>query len=217
MSGPELLTYVKRRLALENLASEQWTDAVLYDCITEGRDKVLEWFALSAPVAVQELITLDTDPVDDRRRTVPAATKDPIRVLEVRAKTTLEPLTPSGRLNQDGGDYVWLDPRTLVLADNVEPEGGVEILAVTMKPAIDQTTTEAAVGLPVQAHRALGKYAAVLALTMDEETDAALATALLQRELEQLGRLYAEFDAEGGAALRQLMLANYASWMGDML
>lgn len=217
MDGAQLLAYTKRRLGEYGLANEAGRDDELYAYITEGRDVLLATFADVAPVVVQQVITLEQDPANNRRFTLPAATNDPYRVLAVRAVTTGEELIPSSSLNQDGGHYEWRTIRELRLADDVDPPGGIEIVVVVSSAAIDSTTTESAVGVPTTCHYAIGKAAAVLALTADEESDASVAQRLLAAELQKLERLYGSYDDNGGAALRQALLQSYGGWLGDSL
>jgi hypothetical protein len=217
MTGVQLLAYLKRRLAEAGLTVTAERDDELYDNLTEGRDELLQAFSLAAPVVVKTTITLEVDPADDRIYNFAAAAKDPYRVLEVRDKESHEPLTPAATLNVDGGDYAWDSIRRLWLAEHVGVAEGVEVVYVPAGVAIDAATTEAQVGLPTTCHRAVGKFAAVLALTADEESDAKNATALYQRELEKLERIYGEFDASGGFSLREALMESAGNLMNDTL
>jgi hypothetical protein len=215
MNGAALLTYVQRRLGESGLAVESGRSDELFDYITEGRDTLLQLFADAAPVVVKQIIALEVDGADDRKYTLPAATKDPYRVLVVRAITTGEELIPSAVLNQDDGHYVWRTIRELRLAEGINPPGGIEVEMVLHAADIVTGTAENAIGVPTTCHRAIGKHAVVLALTADEESDAANAIKLLGAELAQLQRLYGSFDDNGGAALRQAFMQSYGTWLGD--
>lgn len=217
MTGAELLIYVKRRLGEDGLTVEAGYDDELYDYITEGRDWLVQDLALSAPVTVRQLVTLEEDGTDDRLWNFPSGTKDPLRSLVVRAVNTREPLTPAGTLDVDNGDYEWITPRQLRLAESVNPPGGVEGYFILQRAAIGAATTEDAVGLIVPFHRAIGKAAVVLALTADEESDARNAMGLLQRELDSLARIYGEYDARGGLALREALMQGIGQHLGDTL
>jgi hypothetical protein len=221
VNGAELLAYVKRRLRLEGVTIEAQgaEENTLFDYLTEGRDTLLQVFAKRAPVLVQELVALQVDPADSRLYNFPAATTDPLACISLRSVTTREPLIPSAEtmLDTDAGEYEWLSPRQVRLAEHVDPPGGLEGFFVLTKPAITAVTTEAGVGLPVPTHRCLGKYAALLHLTADEESDAANAEKLFTQELDRLIKLYAQFDRHGGEALRQAFLSAYGDWMADSL
>lgn len=217
MTGAQLLTYVKRRLAENGLTVPAERDAELLDLITEGRDAILQAFALSAPVVVRSTITLETDGSNDRIRNFPAATRDPLRVLAVKESSTGEELVPTASLNNDAGQYRWNNLRQLELADDVEPEGNVEVDLVVHPTDIGSGTTEAAIGLPTTCHRAIGKMAAVLAMTADEQSDATNAKQQFRSELEKLEALYGDYDANGGLALGVQLMANIGQHYGDTL
>lgn len=217
MTGVQLLAYLKRRLAEAGLSVDAERDAELYDNLTEGRDELLQALSLAAPVVVRTTITLEVDPADDRIYSFAAAATDPYRVIEVRDKETREPLTPAATLDVDGGDYAWESIRKLRLAEHVSVSNGVEVVYVPAAADITAATTEAQVGLPVTCHRAIGKFAAVLALTADEESDATNAKALFDRELEKLERVYGEFDASGGFSLREALMESAGNLMNDTL
>jgi len=217
MTGVQLLAYVKRRLAENGLTVPAERDAELYDLLSEGRDALLVAFALCAPVVVKSTITLETDGSNDRLRTFPAATKDPFRVLAVKESSTGEELTPSASLNNDAGQYVWNTIRQLKLADDVEPEGNVEVDLVVHTGDITAATTEPQVGLPTTCHRAIGKMAAVLAMTADEQSDASNAKRLFSSELERLEALYGDYDQSSGQALGPALMAAIGQHYGDTL
>ena len=221
MNGAQLLTYVKRRLRLEGVTIEANSaeENTLFDYLTEGRDTLLQVFAKRAPILVQELVTLQVDPVDTRIYTLPTATADPLACISLRAVTTRDPLLPSAEtmLDTDAGEYEWLSPRRVRLAEHVDPPGGLEGYFVLTKPDITAATPEAQVGVPGPTHRCLGKFAALLHLTADEESDATNAEKLFTQELDRLIKLYAQFDRHGGEALRQAFLSAYGDWMADSL
>ena len=217
MTGAQLAAYVQRRLAEYGLDVEASRTAEIYDAITEGRDMVIQALALAAPLVVQQLVTLEVDAVDDRLYSLPAATPDPLRVVEVRPVETGIPLELSQTLNSDGADYVWVSPRELRLADHAAAPGGLEGLFVLHAPDVDAATAEADIGAPTPTHRAIGKAAAVLLLSANEESDARLAMGLLQRELDALERIYGEYDMGTGSSLRAAMLASYGEIYGDMI
>jgi hypothetical protein len=217
MTGAQLLTYVKRRLAENGLTVPAERDAELLDLITEGRDALLVAFALCAPVVVRQTITLETDGANDRLRNFPAATKDPFRVLAVKDASTGEELTPSASLNNDSGQYAWNNIRQLRLNEDVQPEGAVEIDVVLAGVDIVSGTAEAAIGLPTTCHRAIGKMAAVLAMTADEQSDASNAKRLFSSELERLEALYGDYDQSSGQALGPALMAAIGQHYGDTL
>lgn len=216
MTGPEALAYLKRRLGVSGVTQDQWTDPDdFYDYITEGRDEILQVFSLAAPVVVRELVTL-TDNGDDTW-TLTGVT--PYRVLEVRAVTGKQNLIPTVNLEQDAGDYEWVNVTKLRAAEHVSPPGGMEAWVVPAGDAIDAATvdTTASWGIPSTLHRAAVKYAAVLALTEDEGSDPQAAMAAYTREIGQLERVYSEFDGLMGVALREATLMNYGQLMGEHL
>lgn len=219
MTGAQLVAFVKQRLGTETLsADERYTTANIEDALTFSRDQIVERMVMAAPVVVQQTVTLDVNPTDSTLYTVPSATKDPLRVLEVREVSTGQPLDPSGSLNQDGGHYRWNTTRELQLADDVSPSGGLEADVIVMQAAITNASAETAIGLPTPFHRAIGLGAAVLLLTVDEETDARVSDGLYEREMDRLERVFGEFDQRQGATLlRSTQLANYADEMGDMI
>jgi hypothetical protein len=219
VTGAELLTYVKRGLRENGVAVEDSAerDAELLDLITEGRDDLLAAFALAAPIVVQQTVTLDQDASDDRLYTIPDATGDPYRILLVRDVTNEEPLEPAANLNFDGGHYRWNSLRELKLADFANPNGGVEVVLVPSADDIDESTTEAEIGLPRTCHRALGKLAIGLALERGGERDPQTVIAMFQREVDRLERIYGDYDANGGAALREALMQSLGYTLGDTL
>ena len=217
MTGLELFAYVKRRLAENGLTLETGREAELYDYLTDGRDDVLQELALDAPVAVKETVTLVLLTADPPVWKIPDATLDPMQILDVRDAGTGVPLVPSANLNNDGGHYRWNTNRKLQLADSVGLSGSLEADIVCARTAITAATTEAQVGLPTPCHRAVGLWAAVLALTADEESDARAATALYQRAIDRLKKLYGNYDVNSGMALREALLASEGDLHGDML
>ena len=217
MTGLQLLAYVKRRLAENGLTLEADRENELYDYLTDGRDDVLQELALDAPVAVQETVTLVLVTADPPVWKIPDATLDPMRILDLRDDGTGVPLVPSANLNNDGGHYRWITNRRVQLADSVGLSGSLEADIVAARVAITAATTEAQVGLPTPCHRAIGLWAAVLALTADEESDARAATALYGRAIERLKQLYGDYDINSGMALREAMLGSEGDIHGDML
>lgn len=220
MTGAQLLTYLKRRLAEQGLTLEADRVDELYDYLTEGRDALLQSFALAAPIVVQAApIALEQpDPVNDPRLwQLPAATKDLYKVLVVREVESKELFSPAGSIEQDAGDYEWVTLRSLRLSESSDPGSGIEVIVVPSKADIVAGTAEVDVGLPTTCHRAIGKFAAVLALTADEESDATNAVGLFSKEVDQLERIYGEYDAMGGAALRSIFMANIGALAGDSI
>lgn len=217
MTGAQLLTYVKRRLAENGLTLETDRDAELYDYLTDGRDDVLQELALDAQAAVKETVTMELVTAIPPVWKLPDATLDPMRILEIRDAGTGVPLNPSSSLNNDGGHYRINSLRQVQLADAVGLSGSLECDVVVAKVAITSASTEAQIGLPTPCHRAVGLCAAVLALTADEESDARTATALYSRSLERLKQLYGDFDANSGMALREAMLGSEGDIHGDMI
>jgi hypothetical protein len=217
VTGAQLLTYTKRRLAENGLTVPAERELELYDYITEGRDEVKRRLAMAAPVAVKITLTLEVDVADDRVYRFPIAAKDPLRVIEVRDKQYRVPLDPAATLDCDTGDYEWLSARELRLAEGVDVGQGVEIVYVAQEGAIAAGTAEADIGAPVPTHRAIGKLAAVLALTADEESDATTAMGLYEREMTQLEQMYGDFDANGGEALRAALMESAGDLFGDTL
>lgn len=218
MTGAELATFVQRRLAEQGLTVEADRSAELYDYITAGRDALLLAFATSAPIVAKSIVTLEEDPANDRKHSFPAATKDPYRVLAVTdSGDTGTELELSSALNQDDGQYVWRTPRELRLSENAGVVGPIEVEVVLHQAPITAATTEADVGLPTTCHRAIGYYAAVLALTADEESDATNAMGLFQRELGQLEAVYGDYDAGAGIALRHALMRSIGHQYGDTL
>lgn len=217
MDGAGLQTYLQRRLAESGLNLESGRVAELYDYLTEGRDALLQAFALSCPVVVQQFVTLVVDAVDAQVYRFPAATPDPLRIIMVREKETRSPLTPAATIDFDGGEYVWENLRQLRLAVSASPGAGLEAIYVPSGADITATTTALQVGLPVTCHRAIGKYAAVLALTADEESDATNAMGLFQREMDVLEKMYGDYDASTGFSLREAIMGSAGELFNDSL
>ncbi len=217
MTGVQLLAYLKRRLAEANLTVEADRDAELYDCLTEGRDELLQSFALCAPVVVRQIVAMVVDDTNSHIYNLPDDTRDPLRVIELREKTTREPYSPAAQLDQDNGEYEWISPRSVRFAENADPGDGIEVVLVPHGADIDADSDEADIGLPTPCHRAIGKYAAMLALTADEESDAKVAMGLYERELEKLERLYGDFDMNGGLALREAFMGSLGAQYGNTL
>jgi hypothetical protein len=220
VNGAQLQTYLLRRLAEEGLALEANRTNELYDYLTEGRDELLSSFALAAPIVVQSapIALVQVDAANDPRLwKIPDATKDLLRVITVREIESKELFSGSGSIEQDGGDYEWVTTRQLRLSESSDPGAGIEVIVVPHQADIAAGTTEAQIGLPTPCHRAIGKYAAVLALTADEESDATNAMGLFSRELEKLERIYGDFDAMGGATLRSIFMQSIGALSGDTI
>lgn len=221
MTGAELLTYMKRRLRLVGvtIAPASEDENALMDAATEGRDTLRQIFAQRAPVLVREFVTLEQDVTTRELFNFPAATKDPLKVLNIRPITTRDSLIPSAEdgLDSDGGEYEWLSLRQVRLSEHTVPPGGLEISVVLFKDPLTTATAEAAVGVPVPCHRAIGKYGALLYATADEDTDGSILEKQFLQEVDRLIKLYAQYDRNGGAGLRQAMLQAFGEWQGDTL
>lgn len=221
MTGAQLLTYMKRRLRLVNITITPGSEEenALMDYATEGRDTLLEVFAQRAPILVREYVTLVVDVTDDRIFRLPTATKDPLKLLNVRSPAHRDRLTPSAftMLDDDGGQYDMVDIRTVRIGERVNPEGGLEACVVLVKDPITTATSEAGIGVPTPAHRAIGKCGAFLYVTADEDADGSVLEKQFLQELDRLLKLYAQYDNNAGEGLRQAMLAAYGEWHGDSL
>lgn len=220
MTGAQLLTYLKRRLAEQGLTLEADRVDELFDYLTEGRDALLQSFALAAPIVVQAApIALEQpDPVNDPKLwRLPLATKDLYKVMAIREIESKELFSPSATIEQDAGDYEWVTLRSIRLGESSDPGAGIEMIVVPHQGDIVAGTTEPNIGLPTPCHRAIGKFAAVLALTADEESDASNALGLFSKEIDNLERIYGEYDAMGGAALRSIFMANIGALAGDSI
>lgn len=221
MTGAQLLTYMKRRLRLVGVtipaASED--ENALMDYATEGRDTLLQVFAQRAPILVRQFVTLEQDVTDSALFNFPAATKDPLKILNTRAVTTRDPLVPSAEhlLDSDGGEYEWLSLRQVRVGEHVVPPGGLQIAAVLVADSLTTATSEAAIGVPIPCHRAIGKYGALLYVTADEDADGSVLEKQFLQEVDRLIKLYAQFDNNAGEGLRQAMLRAYGEWQGDAL
>lgn len=221
MTGAELYAYLVRRLAESGLTLEAGRSDTLYDALTEGRDVVKGELALVAPALFAPTVALEVDSADLNQYRIPAATKDPLRVTGlflVDGDGERVMLTPAAQLNRDDGDYVLTGPRKWRLRRGLSiGTGTLEIDAVLHDAAITVATTEANIGLPTPCHRAIGLSAAVRMLTVDEESDAAVAERLYERELLRLENLYGSYDMNDGMKLRHAIMASEGSQYGDML
>lgn len=219
MTGVQLFTYTQRRLAESGSAFTVDSDrsAELYDYITEGRDWILESMALAAPVTVRQLVTLEVDVTNSSLYNFPTATKDPFRCIEIRDVSTRKPMRPAQTLDFDGGEYVWVSLRQVRLAEFVSPTGGLEGYFILHNGDITSATTEANIGAPTTMHRAIGKAAALLALTQNEASDGRAALAVLMAELDKLERIYGEYDMQGGLSLREALMQSTGDVYGDTL
>ncbi|HYD82728.1 MAG TPA: hypothetical protein VEA63_01725, partial [Opitutus sp.] len=161
MTGAQLLAYVKQRLGEAGLTWEGDRDGELYDALTEARDEIRQRLAMSpsGSIAVRETVTLEAGDTE-RLYVVPDATAEPVRVLAVRVPGRSKPIAAS--------QYEWVDTRTVQLACGTGSSAGLELVAVLrIEDTIGAGTTEANIGLPTSAHRACGKLAAALALTVN--------------------------------------------------
>lgn len=216
MTGEELFRYVERRLGMESVPDDDVTPEGIYDALTEARDEVLRRASLAAPRLFLATITLEVA-AGTRRYQVPAAYRDPVAVETVRVTPSLERLEPSSAIDQDGGDYQWLSPRLLVVGEHVDVGDGLEIEATVDLAPITSDTSEAAIGVPVPFHRAIGKFAALLVATIDDRSNGELSLRLYEREMEQLENRFAAFDGQAATELRQAILASYGRQHGDEL
>lgn len=224
MDGAALYLYLQRRLAENGLAVESGRAGTLYDYLTEGRDEVKARLALVAPTLFAEGVTLELVDADLNTWKIPDATADLIRTDGVYWQSTSyapQLLTPSAQLNRDDGGYVWTSPRTLQLRRGLSVTavsgGALQVLGVLQGDDIDETTPEADVGLPTPCHRAIAQMAAVLALTADEESDAAIAERRFEATMFRLEQQYGSFDVNDGMKLRHALLATATNQYGDML
>lgn len=214
--GNEALSYVKRRLGIEGLTDPTEQPAELLDYITEGRDKMMEALALSAPEAVRETVTLVEATADDAWK-LPDATNDPMRVLRVLDDgRSYEPeLQPAGKPG-GVGDYWWHTIRELRLTPHATLSGSPEVQVVLHQDALQagdagdgSTTATDGWGVPTPTHRLCCKWAVVLALTANEDSDARNAKADFTSELDRIERLYGSYDARSGIGLRSVLMDVY--------
>lgn len=217
MTGATLLTFVLRRLAEAGVTVSAERTAELYDHITGARDDVHRELVSVAKRIFSTAVTLEQGVADDRLFTLPAATADIIRIVEVRELTTREPYDRSGTLDEDAGDFIWQSARQVRVSDQTDEGDGIVLVAAFMGTAIDANTTEANIGLPTPCHRAIGYGAAVLALTVDEESDASVAAKLYEKELDKLRDQYGEMESQGGEALRHSLMKSIGEQYGDMI
>jgi len=224
MDGAALLAYTQRRLAEFGLAVNAGRAATLYDAITEGRDEVQARLALIAPDLFGSDVTLEVLDADENTWKIPDDTADAVRTAGLYLTATGYEsvlLVPSAQLNVDAGDYVFRDPRTVQLRDGLSvtgAAGGALVLrCIPQGGDIDGDTTEAEVGLPVPCHRAIGQYAAIVVLTADEESDAAVAERMFERTMQRLEEQYGSYDVNDGMKLRHAILAAGARNFPDRL
>lgn len=217
MTGAELFLFVTRRVAEAGVTVGAERTNELYDHITGARDDVKRELAIEFPRLLASKVTLEQDVTDDRKFTLPVATADPIAIVEVRELTTREPYDPSPNLDRDRGDYEWQSPREIRISEETDEGDGIQVVGVFQSAAIAVGTAEADIGLPTPCHRAIGLGAAMLALTVDEETDATIATGLYERELKKLRELYGNFDKQDGTALRHALMKTQGDLYGDMI
>lgn len=215
MTGSQLLDYVLRRLAEKGLSLPAERTAELYDLITEGRDAVKLRLAVAGSPATKTLVALERVGSSQVYK-FPDATRDPLQVIELRNAGTNEPLEPAVSLNVDAGHYRWNSFRQVQLADDLSVTG-LEVDAVLADADIDATTTEANIGLPTPCHRAIGKYAAWKAVTVDEESDGAGMEKDYETAVGRLESIYGEFDHASGLSLRHGLMNTIGRGFGDMI
>ena len=209
-TGADALAYLKRLLAIENITQDNWDSPALYDFLSEGRDMVMQTLSMAAPVTVRTFETM-TDNGDD---TFTLGT-DPYRILELRHKTTKLPMVPSSALDQDTGDYEWIDPRNVRVSAGLTPTGGIEAIYVPAQAAMAANTAANLWGIPQTCHRLACKGAALIALGTDEDFDPTNIIGLFQNELSKIEVIYSEFDAMAGLGMREAFLHMYGEWMAD--
>lgn len=217
--GADLLAYVQRRLAEYGVASETAREDELFQYISEGRDDIVAEFAQDerASDAVKVIFTLEQDPTNSQLYNFPDDKRDPWAILVVRDTTCRgRPLTMSLNLNHDRGQYRWNSLRQLQLPDCFRPQGAIEVEAVLHGEPIDEDTTDASdTGLPSTCFYAIGKRAAVLALTVNEESDAGAAQQDYQNTLGRLIARYGNFDQTSGLAFGIGLEAAFSKQIGD--
>jgi hypothetical protein len=216
MTGEQLLRYLERRLGVDTTPDDDLGPEELYDYLTEARDEVRRRLSMAAPRLQLVSVTLEAGS-GTREYVVPSDMRDPIAVEAVRVLPSKRRLRPSASLDQDGGDYQWRDPRTLLIGEHVDIGQGVELEVTLDLGAINSQTAELAIGVPTWAHRAVGKLAALLAQSKDDRSDGRIALQLYEREMAQLEDRFATFDGQGGGELREAMLASYGEHHGDEL
>jgi hypothetical protein len=211
MTGLQLYTYLQRRLGIADVPQDQWSEAELYDYLTEARDEVVQRLSLAAPLFVAEWVTLELVPGETKIYRIPEATADPLRCLILRGSSTKAAITPSAELDSDLGQYEWRSLRTLELATGVRlsSNDSLEGYFILHRGPIDDETTEAGVALPTTFHRAVGKFAAILALTTDEDAAPSAAIAAYESEMSRLELVASEYDGSAGFAFRESFLMNY--------
>lgn len=217
MTGTEAFAFLQARLGIAKVASDRWDPETLYDYLSAGRDHIQRAFALAAPMTVQELVTLTDN--GDGTFSLPSTTADPLRCLILRSVTGKNPLTPTAELDQDAGEYEWTTLRMVTLAEHVSPPGGIEGFFILDRARITGKTTGAYAdwGIPSPTHRCAALWAAILALTENENSDASSTLGMFNREIDQLERVYAQYDGSGGMVLREALLASYGAWQGENL
>jgi hypothetical protein len=217
VDAPTLVRWVGRRIGIETLTEEQLEFNELLAYVNEGRDVVLLELAarMSRPSMFLSSVTLEEDGGNDRKYAVPTGTNTVLRWQEVRDVTYKQPLIPFFT-HTDMGDYtVYADH--VILNDNVAPPGGVEADIIEQPDPIVATTAEADIGVPTVAHSAVGMYAAYLALTVNEESDARNLMAQFNSRLDQIGLLLSRFHLDEGLSLRNQFLDSYGLQYGDMI
>ena len=169
--GAELLDDLKQRLALNGLVDETLTDAVLYGLLKKGRNKVRQDLATAVPARLKETVALTT--TDSVTHALPTHRSTPLRLLEVRDQGNERGRLTASTRPKDGGQYERTSPRTFRLRSGVTVSAGLEVVAVfPVTATITAATTDEELGVPPEAYDAVVHWAAVLALTADEETNA---------------------------------------------
>ncbi len=216
--GTDLFGGLQRRLGESGLSVESARETELYAFLTEGRDETLERLAEECPFAVVQVVALEQVSAGSRQWKIPDDTLDPLRAPAIRDSGSGRELEPSSELNQDAGEYVYVTPRLIQLADHLQLEGDPELVAVLLAAApIDADAEQEEVGLPATCNRAIVLQAAVLALTADEESDATKATELAEAAFARLVNRYGSFDLNDGIKLRHALMRTMGRQSGDML
>jgi hypothetical protein len=214
--------YTSAALALDALPAED-ADCVAMGSIVVGAKTGVKWTAgtddMTAGSDCSSVVVADAaiGVYSDRDYWLPDAALDPVRKMVLKDRTVGEELRPSARLDQDGGEYLWLSPRCVRLAAHVDPPGGLVGTFILAYGAIGATTPEHRMGLPTPWHRCLVLGAAVYALTVNEDSPATTAFSLYEKTKDRLMRAASEYDADGGQALREVLMESLGEWQGDSL
>lgn len=215
MTGAELLDYLKRRLAEGGLTVSDERTAELFGHLSEARDTLKGELADVAPNVLGSWVTLEVS--DTTLFSLPTATGDPVRVYELRDVESKIPFDKTVNMDNDLGDYQPEGLRSWRFNQDTDTAAGVQALVVVEGAPIDADTAAADIGLPTTCHRAIGKLAAVLALTVDEESDASQAKILYENEKEKLTDRFGEMESASGEALRHSLMKSIGEQYGDMI